>query len=76
MANTPDDHNEPLEDDVLLGARRIAGHLTDIFGVPVDETSVYYAHRRKKLPIGKYGAQLIARGLDTRSSVFHAQRPL
>jgi hypothetical protein len=54
---------EPVErpaDDVLLGARRIAEHLASILGVPVDDTDVYYAHRMKKWPIGKYGALLIA----------------
>jgi hypothetical protein len=58
-----DDDDEPVEriaDDVLLGAKRIAEHLASILGVPVDETDVYYAHRMKKWPIGKYGALLIA----------------
>jgi hypothetical protein len=47
-------------DDVLLGATRIAGHLTELLGVPVNAADVYYAHRAEKLPIGKYGALLIA----------------
>jgi hypothetical protein len=46
--------------DVLLGAKRIAEHLTEILGVPVDETDVYYIRRMGKLPIGKYGSLLIA----------------
>ena len=55
-----DEEDERLADDVLLGAKRIADHLTSILGVPVDEADVYYAHRMKKWPIGKYGALLIA----------------
>ena len=57
----PDDESvKRLDDDILLGAKRIAEHLTTILGVPVSETDVYYAHRMKKLPIGKYGILLIA----------------
>jgi hypothetical protein len=59
----PDDAAGPVErpaDDVLLGAQRIAEHLTELLGVPVNAADVYYAHRAKKLPIGKYGALLIA----------------
>ena len=58
-----DDDDEPVErlaDDVLLGAKRIAEHLTAILGKPVDESDVYYFSRVKKWPIGKYGAFLIA----------------
>ena len=49
-----------LAGDVLLGAKKIAKHIETILGVPVDEDDVYYAHRMKKWPIGKYGALLIA----------------
>ena len=56
----PDDEDERLAGDVLLGAKRIAEHLTSILGVPVNETDVYYARRMQKLPIGKYGILLIA----------------
>ena len=59
-ADDDDEPVEPLTGDVLLGARNIAEHLTLILGVPVSETDVYYAHRMKKLPIGKYGILLIA----------------
>jgi hypothetical protein len=45
---------------VLLGAAKIAAHLTAILGEPVDADDVYYARRMKKWPIGKYGALLIA----------------
>jgi hypothetical protein len=58
-----DDDDAPPErraGDVMLGATAIAEHLTAILGVPIDEADVYYAHRMKKLPIGKYGALLIA----------------
>ena len=54
-----DEEDERLASDVLLGARRIAEHLAAILGVPIDENDIYYAHRMEKLPIGKYGAQLI-----------------
>jgi hypothetical protein len=49
-----------LVSDVLLGAAKIAAHLTAILGEPIDSDDVYYAHRMKKWPIGKYGAFLIA----------------
>jgi hypothetical protein len=49
-----------LAGDVLLGAAKIAAHLTAILGEPIDADDVYYAHRMKKWPIGKYGALLIA----------------
>jgi hypothetical protein len=56
-----DDDGEPVErlaDDVLLGARSIAEHITAL-GFPVNETDVYYLHRAKKWPFGKYGVFLI-----------------
>ena len=55
-----DDSKAHLAGDVLLGAKRIAEHIASILNVPVDENDVYYAHRMKKWPIGKYGALLIA----------------
>jgi hypothetical protein len=57
-----DDDDEPVErlaDDVLLGAKSIAEHITSL-GFPVDETDVYYLHRAKKWPFNKYGVFLIA----------------
>src|SRR5262249_26337968 len=45
-----------LAGDVLLGAAKIAAHLTAILGAPIGANDVYYAHRMKKWPIGKYGA--------------------
>ena len=59
----PPSDDEPVSsvaDDVLLGAQRIAAHLTSILGVPTNANDVYYASRMRKLPIGKYGALLIA----------------
>jgi hypothetical protein len=59
----PPSDDEPVSgvaDDVLLGAQRIAAHLTAILGVPTNTHDVYYASRMRKLPIGKYGALLIA----------------
>ena len=57
-----DDDDEPVErlaDDVLLGAKSIAEHITAL-GFPVNETDVYYLHRAKKWPFNKYGVFLIA----------------
>jgi hypothetical protein len=70
-----DDDNEPVErlaDDVLLGAKRIAGHITAL-GFPVDETDVYYLHRAKKWPFNKYGVFLIA---SKRRLTDHAEKLL
>jgi hypothetical protein len=44
-----------LADDLLTGAQEIA----DFLGWPVDR--VYYAQRKRRLPIGKHGELLIAR---------------
>ena len=58
----PLDDDEPVEriaDDVLLGAKSIAEHITSL-GFPVDEADVYYLHRVKKWPFNKYGTFLIA----------------
>jgi hypothetical protein len=55
-----DDDDAHLAGDVLLGAKKIAKHIETILGVPVDEDDVYYFNRARKLPIGKYGAFLIA----------------
>jgi hypothetical protein len=54
-----DESVERIADDVLLGARRIAEHITAL-GFPIDENDVYYLHRVKKWPFHKYGAFLIA----------------
>ena len=37
-------------------------------GLPVNETDVYYLHRMKKWPIGKYGTLLIAQQAPVRQS--------
>jgi hypothetical protein len=55
-----DDAPVPENDDILLGARRIAEHLTKLLGVPIDANGVYYASRMQKLPLGKFGMMLIA----------------
>ena len=57
-----DDDDEPERltgGDLLVGAKQIAAYITAL-GIPTDEDDVYYARRAKKLPIGKYGAELIA----------------
>ena len=62
IADRRRDDDEPAEriaDDVLLGAKSIAEHITAL-GFPVDETDVYYLHRVKKWPFNKYGTFLIA----------------
>jgi hypothetical protein len=61
-----------LADDVLLGAKSIAGHITSL-GFPVDEADVYYLHRAKKWPFNKYGIFLIA---SKRRLTRHAEKLL
>jgi hypothetical protein len=46
--------HEKLADDLLIGARLIAAELG------VSEDAVYHLHRKKRLPIGKLGKNLIA----------------
>jgi hypothetical protein len=58
-ANKQHDEVSALADDVLLGAKSIAEHITAL-GFPVDEGDVYYLHRAKKWPFNKYGSFLIA----------------
>jgi hypothetical protein len=55
----PTDDSDLVAGDLLLGAKQIAEHMTSL-GIPTDEDDVYYAHRAGKLPIGKYGAHLLA----------------
>lgn len=43
-----------LADDLLRGAREIGDY------IGLSEDAVYHAHRMKKLPIGKFGKELIA----------------
>ena len=57
--NQHDERDKRLAGDALVGAKQIAEFITSL-GVPTDEDDVYYARRAKKLPIGKYGAELIA----------------
>jgi hypothetical protein len=45
---------EPLANDLLIGATAIAQELG------ITEDAVYYIHRKKRLPIGKLGKNLIA----------------
>jgi hypothetical protein len=59
-AGKPSPPRDSGEGDVLLGAAKIAAHLTVVLDEPVDADDVYYAHRMRKWPIGKYGALLIA----------------
>jgi len=45
---------ESLADDLLIGAEAIAAELG------VSEAAVYHLHRKKRLPIGKLGKNLVA----------------
>jgi hypothetical protein len=45
---------QSLADDLLIGAPKIAKELG------VTEAAVYHLHRKKRLPIGKLGKNLIA----------------
>jgi hypothetical protein len=52
-----DDNNDGLAGDLLIGAGPIEDYLKTL-GVP--RPDAYYLKRSGKLPIGKYGAHLIA----------------
>jgi hypothetical protein len=54
----PNQQNDGPAGDLLVGAKQIAAFITSL-GIPTTEDDVYYAVRAKKLPIGKYGADLI-----------------
>jgi hypothetical protein len=45
---------ERLADDLLVGAAAIAQELG------ISQDAVYYIHRKKRLPVGKLGKNLIA----------------
>jgi hypothetical protein len=55
--------SERLADDLLIGAEAIAHELG------VDVHTVYYFHRKKKLPIGKLGKNLIASRTKLRRAI-------
>ena len=65
-------HPAAVADDVLLGAKSIAEHITAL-GFPVDESDIYYLHRAKKWPFNKYGVFLIA---SKRRLTSHAKKLL
>jgi hypothetical protein len=48
-----------LADDFLFGAEVIAVFMTDI-GLPTTVNGIYYAYKKRSLPIGKYGKCLIS----------------
>ena len=58
--NQHEEGDKRLAGDLLVGATRIAEHISVLVGEPVDENDVYYFRRVQKWPIGKYGAELIA----------------
>ena len=45
---------ERVGDDLIIGAKAIGAEMA------MEPAEVYYAHRMKLLPIGKWGKQLIA----------------
>jgi hypothetical protein len=53
------DTQAELADDFLFGAEMIAIFMTDI-GLPTTVNGIYYAYKKRSLPIGKYGKCLIA----------------
>jgi len=57
-AQTNEAHAE-LVGDLLFGAGAIAGFLTAL-GLPTTEDHVYYARKRRSLPIGRYNKHLCA----------------
>jgi hypothetical protein len=54
MQNPEQLPQDKVGDDLLIGAEAIGGELN------LSPSEVYYAFRKKKWPIGKYGSQLIA----------------
>jgi hypothetical protein len=53
-------HEGDFAGDLLVGATRIAEHISELVGEPVRAADVYYFKKMKKWPIGKHGAELIA----------------
>jgi hypothetical protein len=62
MDTTEERQTERLSDDLLLGAEAIAAELG------VEPSQIYYIYKAKKLPIGKFGKQLIASRRKLRSA--------
>ncbi len=52
--------NDHENSDLLKGATAIVVYLRELGLDDVDETDVYYFAKAKKLPIGKFGKNLIA----------------
>jgi hypothetical protein len=69
--NQHDEGDERLAGDLLVGATKIAEHISVLTGEPVDRDDVYYFRKAGKWPIGKYGAELIA---SRRKLNRHAQK--
>jgi hypothetical protein len=55
-----EDSKQSPQDRVLVGASAIADALTEEFERQVTESEVYYIAKKKKLPIGRFGKNLIA----------------
>jgi hypothetical protein len=55
-----EDSKQSPQDRVLVGASAIADALTEEFEREVTESEVYYIAKKKKLPIGRFGKNLIA----------------
>jgi hypothetical protein len=61
-------------DDLLRGATAIAAHLRSVGLSDVDAADVYYFAKAKKLPIGKFGKELIASKARLTRDLRHAAR--
>jgi hypothetical protein len=52
--------SKQMRDRLLVGASEIANALSEEFEREVTESEVYYIAKTKKLPIGRFGKNLIA----------------
>ena len=60
VSNQHNEADDRRAGDLLVGASRIAAHISTLIDEPVTDADVYYFRRAGKWPIGKYGAELIA----------------
>jgi hypothetical protein len=60
MENSKQPPQDRVGADLLLGATEIANALTEEFEREVTESEVYYIAKTKKLPIGRWGKNLIS----------------
>jgi hypothetical protein len=55
--------------DLLRGAKKIAGFLTDELGETITETTVFYWSSVKKIRTRKFGAHLVASKTELREDI-------